>query len=89
VCLSDWRLLCAQHRRTMGRATSINLDDALPMEPAQLFPVAPAMPIKVPSGPPPPSNSSAESLRSRAVSGISAASTSAQVHMQGPPCEAS
>lgn len=73
----------------MGRATSMNLDEALTMEPAQLFPVAPAMPIKVPTEPPPPSNSSAESLKSRAISGVSAASVPAQVHMQCPPCKAS
>ena len=58
----------------MGRAVSVNLDDALPLEPAQQFPIGPAMPIKVPSGPPPPESSSADSAMARATSGASAVS---------------
>ena len=67
-------LLCTQHRRSMGRSVSVNLDDALTMEPVQQFPIGPAMPIKVPSGPPPPESSSAESVMARATSGTSALS---------------
>ncbi|CAL8471108.1 g10650 [Coccomyxa elongata] len=64
--------LIREHRRSMGRSVSVNLDDALTMEPAQQFPIGPAMPIRVPSGPPPPESSSAESAR--ATSGTSALS---------------
>ncbi|BDA45294.1 probable focal adhesion kinase 1 at C-terminar half [Coccomyxa sp. Obi] len=63
--------LIREHRRAMGRAVSVNLDEALSLEPAPQFPIAPAMPIKVPSGPPPES-SSAESAMARATSGASA-----------------
>ncbi len=58
----------------MGRAVSVNLEDALTLEAARQYPVAPAMPIKVPSGPPPPESSSAESAMGRAASGTSATS---------------
>lgn len=70
--MPKYMLLCVQHRRSMGRSVSVNLDEALTMEPAQQFPIGPAMPIKVPSGPPPPESSSAESAR--ATSGTSALS---------------